>query len=63
LGELRVPYFDNRELSLNIFCFGANAKVIEPEALRAAVDNANETAASQYRRGLLGLSGFESGES
>jgi hypothetical protein len=58
-----VPYFDNRELNLNIFCFGADAKVTEPEALRAAVDNANETSESQYRRGVRALSGFENGKS
>ena len=58
-----MPYFDDHELLMDILKYGAEVEVIAPEALRAAVDKAHETAASQYRRGVRGLSGFENGES
>jgi predicted DNA-binding transcriptional regulator YafY len=60
--ELRVPYSDHRELLMDILKYGTEVEVIAPESLRAAVEKAHETAASQYRREMRGLSGFENGD-
>jgi len=57
-----VPYSDDRELLMDILKYGAEVEVIAPEALRAVVEKAHEPAASQYRRGVRALSGFENGD-
>ena len=61
--ELRFPYSDDRELTMDILKYGADVEVIAPEALREAVKKAHETAAGQYWRGVQALSGFENGAS
>lgn len=59
--ELRVPYSDERELLMDVLKYGAEVEVVGPNALREAVKNSLDAAASQYRRGKTTGSGFEPG--
>jgi proteasome accessory factor C len=47
--ELRFPYRDSRELIMDILRYGSDVEVSSPEALRADVKRALESALAQYR--------------
>lgn len=49
--ELRIPYSDERELTMDILKYGADVEVIAPAELREQVKDRLESAVSQYRRG------------
>lgn len=57
--ELRVPYSDDRELTMDVLKYGSDVEVVAPPTLRAAVASALEAAADQYRLGNETVSGFE----
>jgi predicted DNA-binding transcriptional regulator YafY len=54
-----VPYSSDKELIMDILKYGADVEVIAPEAVREAVKNQLDAAASQYRCGDTAGSGFE----
>ena len=53
--ELRLPYGDPRELIMDILRHGATVEVVEPGALRTAVADELNRAASRYGSGGDGL--------
>lgn len=57
--ELSIPYSDDRELMMDILKYGADVEVAAPEDLAAAVANAHDEAAGQYRCGKKTGSGYE----
>ena len=59
--ELSVPYSSDKELIMDILKYGADVKVVAPEALREAVRKQLDVAAGQYRRGKAPGPGFEPG--
>jgi len=56
--ELSVPYSNDKELIMDILKYGADVKVVAPEALREAVKNQINAAASQYQHGKETGPGF-----
>lgn len=46
--ELRIPYYDSRELVLDIMRHGADVQVLAPDALREQVANEIKRALAQY---------------
>jgi len=56
--ELSIPYSNDKELIMDILKYGADVEVIAPEALREAVKNQINAAASQYQCGKETGPGF-----